>query len=173
MRVTLLCLSLLIPICLIAQANGGHQQSPEWKAFYAKQDAFRARGTAALTAEYAREKAGDCPNAESRMQIDTCLQTEAATTQKNYDTYIRAIGGLLRLNAPGEAPEPTTKSPDLGKEFDAAEAAWSHYRETQCKAVGDYYLGGDMAGGAYLNCRQETIRRHMHDLEVLYGDLWH
>ena len=54
-----------IAACLIMFASASFalgqtkpQLSPEWQAFYAAQDKFRTRGTAALNAEYAREKAG-------------------------------------------------------------------------------------------------------------------
>src|SRR5664280_1312103 len=134
MRVSILCLSICIPACAIAQGNDHSQQSPEWKAYLAEKGALRARGTAALTAEYAREKAGDCPNAENRLQMEACLQTEIKITENNYVMYVRATGGLMRLWAPGNTkPTSTTQFPDLGKQIDTAEAAWSSYRDTQCK----------------------------------------
>jgi uncharacterized protein YecT (DUF1311 family) len=166
-------LLLCVPIYAIAQ-NNSHQQRPEWKAFYDKQATFRTRGTQALTAEYASEKTESCPNARNGVEMGECLKREVSTTQRNYEAYARAIGGLLRLSAPGEASATTSiQTPDMGKEFDLAELAWSKYRDAQCRAVADQYFGGDMAGGAYLSCKQEIARRHMHELESLYGDLWH
>ncbi len=149
------------------------QLSPEWQTFYAAQVKFRTRGTTALNAEYTREKAGDCPNAASTVEIGNCLQAEIKITRDNYQTYVRAIGGLLRLKAPGDIPLSATGPPDTGKDFDVAESSWSTYRDKQCEAVGDQFYGGTMRGGAELSCKQELTRRHMHELASLYTDLWH
>jgi uncharacterized protein YecT (DUF1311 family) len=170
-----------ITACLIgfacasfALSQAKPQLSPEWQAFYAAQNKFRTRGTTALTTEYAREKTGDCPNAASTVEIRNCLQAEINTTQNNYQIYLRSIGGLLRLKAPGDIPPPrAAQPPDIGKDFDLAESAWSTYRDQQCEAVSDQFYGGTMRGGAELTCKQELTRRHMHELESVYRDLWH
>jgi uncharacterized protein YecT (DUF1311 family) len=173
MRGFILCLLLGGSTCVIAQ-NERTEQRPEWKAFYTKQNTFRTRGTVALTAEYAREKTGDCNDAKSTVDINECLSREIGKTQKNYEAYVRAIGGLLRLSEPGEPTNGAAdQAPDMGKEFDQAELAWSSYRETQCRTASDQYFGGTMRPGAFLSCKQEVTRRHMHELESLYEDLWH
>lgn len=174
MRVSILCLSLCIPVCAIAQGNE-HTLSPEWKTYLAEKGALRASGTTALTAEYSREKTRECPDAKNNAQNNLCQSAETEKTQKNYEEYVRAIGGLLRLSPPGvrALDASSTPAPDVAKEFDTAESAWSLYREDQCKALSDQYYEGTMSPGAYLGCKQELTQRHMHELEWLYGDLWH
>jgi len=96
------------------------------------------------------------------------------TTQGNYEAYVRAIGGILRLQPSGSEPaNPKDTPPDVGKEFDVAEAHWLAYRKAQCSTLYDYYIGGTMRGLAYGGCVQELTRRHMHELASIYGDLWH
>jgi uncharacterized protein YecT (DUF1311 family) len=144
------------------------------KAYYAKLDIFRGRGTAALEAESAREKAGDCPNAMNTYEINMCLTAEMKTTQSNYEAYVKAIGGILRVQPPGsEAANPKDTPPDVGKEFDVAEAHWIAYRKAQCSALYDYYIDGTIRGPAYGGCMQELTRRHMRELASIYADLWH
>jgi len=157
-----------------AQATHHPEQNPDLKAYYAKLDIFRSRGTAALGAESAREKAGDCPNAMNTYDINMCLTAEMKTTQSNYEAYVRAIGGILRVPAPdSEATNPKDTPPDVGKEFDVAEAHWIAYRKAQCSALYDYYIDGTIRGPAYGGCMQELTRRHMHELAGIYADLWH
>jgi uncharacterized protein YecT (DUF1311 family) len=159
--------------CVVAQSQH-REERPEWKAFYARQKTFRIRGAAALAKEYAREKVGDCPDAKSTFAINECLSREIGTTQKNYEDYVRAIGGLLRLDVPdGATRETSAQVPNMGKEFDETELAWNNYRTAQCQTASDQYFGGTMRPSAFLGCRLNVTRRHMHELESLYGDLWY
>lgn len=96
-----------------SQDKASTEQKPEWKTYYARLDSFRSRGTAALEAELAREKAGDCPNAQSTYEINMCLTAEMKTTQSNYEAYVRAIGGLLRAPTPSSVPA-NPKDPSTG-----------------------------------------------------------
>jgi len=149
------------------------EERPEWKAYYAKLDTLRSRGTAALEVESAREKAGDCPNAMKTYDINMCLTAEMKTTQGNYEAYVRAIGGILRAVPPGRGPaDPKDSSPDTGKELDVAEAHWLAYRKAQCSTLYDYYIGGTIRGPAYGGCVLNLTRRHMHELASIYADLW-
>ena len=162
----LLCTSIYAP----AQ-NGGHSQdSAEWKTFYTRQTSFRERGTRALEAENAREKSEICPNAQSTVEINECLARELGVTEKNYEDYIRAIGGLLRLKAPDDT-EPV-QAPNQGKGLDEAESFWNRYREVQCRVSSDQYFGGTIRPSIFLSCKQDLTRRHIHELESLYKELW-
>lgn len=156
------------------------EERPEWKAFYAKQAALRHRGTEVLRAEDALEGVNACKGAGDKAALDACARREFESTQRNYVDYVRAIGALLRLSTPAnEAPPPVPATPtngaqpDAGRSFDVAEALWAKYRQSQCTALGDYYWGGDIVGGAVLDCRTQLTRRHIHDLADLYADLWH
>ena len=147
------------------------QSNPKWKEFGAKQDALRAQGAAALATEYAREKAGDCPDAVSTLEVRLCMSREVGITEKNYEAYAGAISGTLHLREPGDEKEPV-KTPDVGQEFDRAEAAWRNYRDAQCRAAGDQYFGGSIAPSIFLYCEQDTTRGHLHEVEKVYGELF-
>ena len=163
----LLCLLLGIGISALAPSIAIGQMSPEWKAFYERQKTLRDQVTAALTIEYAREKSGDCTHANTTLDINQCLATETATTQKSYEDYLNAMSALLRLKTPGPAEPAST--PDVAKEFDQAESQWSTYRDSQCRASSDRYFGGSLAPSTFLNCKLDLTRRHLHELENLYN----
>jgi uncharacterized protein YecT (DUF1311 family) len=163
----LLCLLLGTGISAPAQPITYSQMSPEWKAFYERQKTLRDQATAALTVASAREKSGDCTHANTTLDINDCLATETAATQKNYEDYLNAMGALLRLKTPGPADPAST--PDVAKEFDQAESQWSTYRESQCRASSDRYFGGSIAPSAFLSCKLDLTRRHLHELENLYN----
>ena len=163
----LLCLLLGIGVSAPAQPIATSQMSPEWKAFYERQKTLRDQATAALTVEYAREKSSDCAHANTTLDINQCLATETATTQKSYEDYLNAMSALLRLKTPGPADPAST--PDVAKEFDQAESQWSTYRDSQCQASSDRYFGGSIAPSAFLSCKLDLTRRHLHELENLYN----
>lgn len=167
-----LCATLLL--FMLSASLSATAQVLESKEYQAKLDLFRARGGTALNAESAREKAGDCPQAATTYDINICLTSEMKTTQSNYETYVRVIGGLLQATAHRfELAKPNNPAPNIGKEFDAAEAYWTAYRKTQCSTLYDEYLDGTIRGPMYGGCMLNITRRHMHELASIYSDLWH
>jgi len=148
------------------------EQRPEWKAFYASQKTYRSRGTEALAAENALEKQDECKDAVSTLQIGQCESRLFESTQRNYINYVRAIGALLRLDPPGAKTPDEAAMPDAGRAFDAAEALWIKYRDSQCESGGNLYWGGTMRPGAILGCRIKLTQRHIQDLAEIYADLW-
>jgi len=167
MRVAVLYLATCISVCCCAQNRSDPLKLSNEKVLHAKRDILRARGTAALDTEYAREKAGrmnECPDANDTVSINKCMDEEFATTQKNYLAYLRSIGALLRLDDIAE--------PSAVKQLDRAELSWTAYREAQCSAY-QHLDPGSIQIFNYETCRLELTRRHMHELEGLYGkDLW-
>jgi uncharacterized protein YecT (DUF1311 family) len=141
--------------------------SPEWKAYYERQKTLQDQATAALTVAFAREKSGDCTHTNNTIEINDCLATETAATQKNYEDYLNAMSALFRLKTPG--PADPASAPDVAKEFDQAESQWSTYRDSQCRASSDRYFGGTIAPSAFLTCKLDLTRRHLHELENLYN----
>jgi uncharacterized protein YecT (DUF1311 family) len=148
------------------------EERPEWKAFYASQKSYRGRGTAALAAESALEKKDECKSAMTTYDIGECGSRLFDSTQQNYVSYVRAIGALLRLHTPDEKSPGEESMPDAGRAFDAAEALWIKYRDSQCESGGNLYWGGTMRPGAILGCRIRLTQRHIQDLAEIYADLW-
>ena len=170
MRNILFCFLLGLSSFAFSQSNGNPPESPQSKAYTAKQKVLRARGSEALAAENAREKTIPCKEEESSNGRDECVGRDLQVTQKNYESYAKEIGDLLRLRDPDD-PDAATY-PDRGKEFDRAELLWVRYRYDQCKTVSDGSFGGTIQTQISLTCRQDLTRSHMHELESLYSDLW-
>jgi uncharacterized protein YecT (DUF1311 family) len=167
MRKTLLLL-LCVTTYAFSQSNNNTPENPRSKAYTAKQNLLRTRGSEALTAEYAREKTTPCQAEESSNGKDECMGRDLQVTQRNYESYVKAISNLLRLRDPDD-PD-AASYPDRGKELDRAELLWVGYRKDQCQAVSDGSFGGTIQPLISLSCNQDLTRTHMH--ERLYADLW-
>jgi uncharacterized protein YecT (DUF1311 family) len=152
------------------QSSNKTLESPQSKAYTAKQNVLRARGSEALAAEYAREKNDPCKEEQSNNGRDACLDTDLHVTETNFGTYAKAIGDLLRLRDPDD-PD-AASYPDRSKGLDRAELLWVRYRDNQCKTVSDGSFGGTIQTQISLTCRQDLTRTHMHELASLYSDLW-
>ncbi len=164
----LLCGAIPMP----AQSPDHAETRPAWKAFYSQHDAFRKQGAETFRAEMAREATGDCGNASNMADINMCLSREVAATQQNYRDYVAAIGGLLRLHAPGVNIVSTREKPGAGAELDAAESTWLIYRQAECKAAQDQYARGTVMPSAFMTCQLQLTRRHMRELQSVYSNLW-
>ena len=161
--------------CALAQAASGKLTSQEkWKAFYAQVDGFRKQAKAAFDHEMARDKAGDCPVADTTRAIIECLTTENQTTTANYKTYAGALRSLLGITGAADAdrtPGPTgmpLTSQELVSGFDETEAAWQKYREAQCKAAYNEFKGGTAAGPEEGYCELMLVRNHLREMERIY-----
>jgi uncharacterized protein YecT (DUF1311 family) len=169
----LTCVLLCAP-GVLAQAPGHNPKKSKTAPgdFYSKQTAIRQSGTKALENEQRRSKADLCANAESGGQaaIGACLVSEGKVTERDYLTYIRSIGALLRLPDPESAK---SKSQTIRLPFDKAEDAWQTYREQSCTSMATQWDGGDQAPVAFANCKLTLTWNHMKELADLYSDLWH
>src|ERR1035437_6952341 len=141
MRSTLFFLA-LFPVLAAAQTSP--QQPHPQKVLTPEQIA-----SAAYTAEMAREKAGDCPNAKSTYAINMCLAHEDELTGANLKAFAAAIRAMLAPASPGEPEEPyigptgTAATPATNTAaFDKAQAAWQAYATAECDAVDTYWRGG-------------------------------
>jgi uncharacterized protein YecT (DUF1311 family) len=129
----------------------------------------------AFDAEAARQKAGDCKNASSTRDIETCLEKETEITETNYSAFTGAIRELLSLSYAefsGPAASVPTEGPpnaeDLAKEFDALQTAWQQYRKIGTDAAYNQYKGGTMAPVASAMTSQKLVRSHMRELSSIY-----
>ena len=143
----------------------------KWNGSATAQAQYRKQGTEALAKERARSKANLCTEAEKggNAQIEQCLTDQAKETERNYRSYSRAIGALLRLPAEAEPAQ----SPQKRLPFDLAEEAWQAYRDRSCTSMATQWEGGDEAPVAYSDCHLKLTWNHMNELADLYSDLWH
>ncbi len=69
-------------------------------SYLIQRKALQEQAAKAFDAEIAREKAGDCKNASSTLDIETCLGKESEITETNYLAFTGAIRELLSLSYP-------------------------------------------------------------------------
>ena len=149
-------------------------------SFMVQRKALQEQAAKAFDAETAREKVGDCKNASTTLDIETCLEKETEITEKNYSAFTGAIRELLSLSYPEisgtAASVPTEASPnaeDLVKEFDALQTAWQQYRKIGTDVAYNQYKGGTFAPISSATTSQKMVRSHMRELSSIYDGPLH
>lgn len=163
--------------------------TPDQLAFQRQTSAFRAKrlslqGLAKqiFDAEMSREKAGDCPNADTTYDVNVCLGKQLTITDQALESYEGVIEGLLapwpqmpgqaNTNAPGPAG-PSFTPKQHSEEFERVEKAWREYREAACTAAFHQFEGGTGGPGFQMECRLKLARDHMRELAMIYGEDLH
>lgn len=150
----------------------------EVSQWLAHRSQLRAQAQNALNAEMAREKAGDCPDANTTRAQEECLASEIQKTRSNYSAFADAVRTMLALPYPtmvGEQPisGPTGKpltSDERVTEFDKLEAESKAYRDDASKAAYDQYRGGTLAPVFALEAEQKLLRLHLKEIAFIYGE---
>jgi uncharacterized protein YecT (DUF1311 family) len=192
MRATILCLA-LIPALVAAQT--APQPAPsaprpkkvltpdqivyqaQMKTYYAEHTRLTTAANSAYTAEIAREKAPECPNASTTYDINMCLSKEGEITDANYKAFTSALRAMLALPAPTFPGETTPSIGPSGREatpdtntaaFDAAEAAWHTYTTAECAAIDTLWRGGTIVNSMVGECDLRLTRARLHELNDAY-----
>ena len=178
-----LVLALVLVACpgfTFAQGAGGKRSSlGQSKASDGQMARYREEAKVAFDREMAREKAGDCKQADTTFAIVKCLGAENDTTSANYVAYAGALRSLLGLSGEdgesqsfGLSGKPLT-SKELVKDFEATEAAWQKYRTAQCSAAFNLFRGGSVATPQAGFCELMLVRSHMREVDYVYSYLLH
>ena len=154
------------------------QQMREW---FAHHHQLQAQGKQLFDDETAREKAGDCPTAQSTVEFETCYAKQIEITNGNLKSYEEVIRGLLSPppqmpGAPAEMIGPggrALSAQDLIDEFNHVEAAWLQYRETACTAAYHQFDGGTGGPPFQQECTLKLTRDHLRELDMIYGNVLH
>lgn len=94
----------------------------------------------------------ECTGASSQVEIGACVQQAEANVNAAIETaYELAAQSARELD---EVTGREVSAPAL----EAAQAAWSAYRDAQCEAVGASFGGGSGTGIAITACRIELGR---------------
>jgi len=150
----------------------------QYREFVANRQSLQAQGKQVFDAEMAREKAGDCPNAQSNSEFINCFGEQLTIAGGN----LTAFEGIIReLQAPGPqmpgqsdsnmhgpAGPPLTPK-ELGDEFEQVERVWRDYRETACRAAYHQFGGGTGGPSFEGQCELKLTRDHMRELDMIYG----
>jgi uncharacterized protein YecT (DUF1311 family) len=147
------------------------------KDYNAEEGRLRAAALDAFAAETAREKAGDCPDAHTTVDINQCLGHEVDVTDTNYKAFAASIRAALALRRPlgpgeendssgptGPAATPATST----AAFDEAETAWQAYRRAECNAIDVKWRGGTIVNSMVGACWLRMTRARMHELDDAY-----
>ncbi len=159
---------------LTALSQPGNQNGSAASPASTRQATIRLRGTEALRREQARSKTDLCAavQAGGSAAIGRCLIAEFKTTEREYLTYVRCIGALLRPLVSRHSGTSPSDGPQR-LPFDAAEDTWRTYRDQSCTSMATQWEGGNQAPIAYANCRLTLTWNHLNELADLYADLWH
>jgi len=151
-----------------------------------KRQRLQAQAKQIFDAEMAREKAGDCPNAQTTADFNICFGDQGNITEQNLNSF----EGIIReLNAP-EPPLPSQSAaepsqPVMGiagpsltpeqflAEFNHVEEVWRRYRETACTAAFHQFNGGTGGPSFQMTCELKLSRDHMRELDMIYGSDLH
>jgi uncharacterized protein YecT (DUF1311 family) len=141
------------------------------------------QGKQVFAAEMAREKAGDCPNAQSDSDFNVCFGKQLTITGENLTIYEKIIRELMAPppQAPGQPAAgtdlpvhgiagPSLSSARLSAEFERVEQAWRQYSKVACAAAFHQFDGGTGGPGFELQCELQLTRDHMRELHMIYGE---
>ncbi len=132
---------------------------------------------AAFDREMAREKAGDCRNANSTHETNECLGTEIETSTVNYKAYVGALRAMLIQRNPwskaaeergGSSTGQSLNQQNLVIAFDQMEVDWGKYREAMCAGASELYKGGTIVNAISYSCELMMVRSHMRELAGIY-----
>ena len=101
-----------------------------------------------------------CPGQNTR-EVNRCLNQRLARADDDLSRYVTAARRRLTEEAAEGAVGPPAAR-DALRQFDAAEKAWSAYREAECSAVYGYWAGGTIRNAKDLSCRIRLTRMHAH-----------
>lgn len=181
---TAFCASFVLLLFLTGPKLAGQQISKpnaiQQKAMdeEAKRQSLQAQAKRILTAEMAREKARDCPQAQTTSDFNLCYENQVSVTDQDLKSYEGIIRELL---APSQTPEqPTAETPGFEgpaltpaqfvAEFDLVEQSWRQYRQTACTAAFHEFEGGTGGASFQMECQLKLTRDHLRELEMIYGE---
>jgi hypothetical protein len=161
------------PKKVLTPAQQVYQQ--HYREVWAQQAVLRTQTKQAFDAEMAREKAGDCPSANTTYDVNICLGKEVDTTNQNLNTYEQALRGFLGLHyptMPDQPPAPSVRTPEQDvADFDHYEQLWHDYMDSACTAAFRHFDGGTGAPSADMGCHLLLIRSHLRDLDTIHDTM--
>jgi len=100
-------------------------------------------------------------------EMEACLGGRLAKHEATLATYVAAARKRVQQAADAAPSGYSSVEKAIGG-FDAAEVAWSKYREAACGAVYDYWSQGAIRGLNFLQCRILFTQRHAHTIWELW-----
>ncbi len=157
-----------------------YQQS--WNAWHQDHQNLQAKAKQIYDAEMAREKAGDCPAAQSTLDFERCygkVLDSVSASLKDFESTLHALmvppppmPGSTEANVPGIAG-PHLTSGQLSSEFDQVEQRWRDYQKSACAAAFHQFHGGTGGPPFEAECEIKLTRNHLRELDLIYGNDLH
>ena len=179
LRAVILCIGLVLgqqgpayPKKVLAPQQETYQQ---WETKYRS---LQAQGKQVFDAEMAREKAGDCSDAQTTSDINTCFGKQLTITGQNLKSYEGIIQELLvpspqpgiEKNGPKGRAGSNLMPAQQAAEFERVEQNWRQYSKTACAAAYHQFDGGSGAQSFGMQCELQLTRDYMRELHMIYGE---
>lgn len=167
------------PAKVLTPAQKAYQQ--QWREWLTSHQKLQAQGRQIFSEEMSRDKAGDCPLAQSTIAFESCYAKQIDITDANLKSYEDIIRQLLapapempgtRTNTPGPAGQSFTPAQQMD-EFNRVEQLWVDYRKGACTAAFHQFDGGTGGPPFQQKCTLKLARDHMRELDTIYGNLLH
>jgi uncharacterized protein YecT (DUF1311 family) len=157
-----------------------YQQS--YRAWSENHRSLQAKAKQIYDTEMAREKAGDCPAAQSTREFEECYSKVFDTVSaslKDFESTLRALmlpppqfPGTTATSEPGPAG-PTLTSDQLSAESDQVEHLWHQYADAACTAAFHQFDGGTGGRPFEAECEIKLTRNHLREIDLIYGNDLH
>lgn len=184
LRAVILCIGLVPPFSFGQQGPAYPKkvlapQQETYQQWETKYRSLQAQGKQVFDAEMAREKAGDCPDAQTTSDFNTCFGRQLTITGQNLKSY----EGIIReLMVPSPQPSveksgsvnglagPSLTPARQAAEFGRVEQSWRQYSKAACAAAYHQFDGGSGAQSFEMQCELQLTRDHMRELHMIYGE---
>jgi hypothetical protein len=187
-----LCASFALPLLFLGQEGpaipkkGPTPEQEAYRQYLAEHHGLQTQAKQVFDTEMAREKARDCPDAQSDYDFNLCYGKQLTITNQNLKRYEGFIRGLIaappqvsgqpavetNLSANGIVG-PVLSSPEFEREFERVEQSWEQYSEVACSAAFHQFGGGTGGPSFQLECKLKLARDHMRELNMIYGEELH
>ena len=119
----------------------------------------------ALTSTLATHGAPETPPCPDGTTLDTnrCFSDRLESANADLARYVAAVRARLKQEAK-EAQSGDASAADGAKGFEAAEKAWSSYRDLECGDVYSYWSEGSIRDVEDLDCQIKLTRLHTHTI---------
>ncbi len=187
-----LCAGFALPLLILGQEDpaipkkGPTPEQEVYRQYLVQHRGLQTQAKQVFDTEMAREKAGDCPDAQSDYDFNLCYGKQLTITDQNLKSYEGFIRGLIaappqvsgqpavETNLPANGiAGPVLSSPEFEREFERVEQSWEQYREVACSAAFHQFGGGTGGPSFQLECKVKLTRDHMRELNMIYGGELH
>ena len=113
--------------------------------------------------------ADPCAAAQSQMEITECWGKLANKAETDLTTLYQKIQKAVQARIASEDSQLKGYEQRALAKLNAAQLAWTHYRDAQCDAAGQQYEGGTIEPSVESGCHKELADQRMKELRDTYA----